>query len=202
MSSDSWWVFLERSMWCGEEKRGGSFSCSSAVILCLVPTLNWMKFQAQRFDMSFAKCHNLSLLLWRKMRLGRRGGWGRAPLDLLGGGKLYWRAHRALKPARRHTLEWLAECEAGKSQQLLQAHLQYSQILSAPPAKLALAVEYVIWWLSGMWGCAASKYRTEVLCMLLHGHDPHLSAASLDSIHISQENSRSHLSRSSQLHTE
>lgn len=40
---------------------------SNYVIRFLTLTLNWMKVQAQRLDLTFAKCHNQSLLLGSKM---------------------------------------------------------------------------------------------------------------------------------------
>lgn len=226
MSSDSWWVFLDRSMWCREKRRAGGFSFFLVLLMSLMPTLNWMKLQAQRFDAT----------IWGKWACGGRQELTDSFLNIYPVGRMDRKADRTKgtksgmraafgcqdehlltflvgencsgengglwSPPRRHTLEWLAECEAGISQQLLPEHLQYSQILSAPPAKLALAVEYLIWRLSGMRVCAGSKRRTEAPCMLPHGHDPRLSAASLDSIHISQANSRSHPSRSFQLHSE
>lgn len=49
------------------EKRWAKLMPSNYVIRFLTLTSNWMKVQAQRLDMIFAKCHNQSLLLWSKM---------------------------------------------------------------------------------------------------------------------------------------
>lgn len=56
-------IVLSGLIYLLQEKRRGKLILTNYVILFLISTLNWMKVQAQTFDMIFAKCHNQSLLL-------------------------------------------------------------------------------------------------------------------------------------------